>query len=254
MSQPDETRELLEKVLSDLYKKQSAQPPLARSYLQGQDGQFLGEISSNRYSSDSILNQYGPYGSQYSSTSIFNQYSPYGSPYGQFSINNPYSTTPPKLFINGQFKGHVSKNQYVPNQIPTEGFLYTLEHDVEALQRGELIQNETEARKIAGDSFIVAEDGTFLGSLKPNRYDEDSIFNRYGPYGSRYSATSIFNRYGTYGGRYSALSPFNPYTTTPPKVFRKREFAGYLTTNKSLHPRIEPDLIMDWAVSHVSKY
>jgi hypothetical protein len=64
---------------------------------------------------------------------------------------------------------------------------------------------------------------------------------------------SIFNRHGTYGGRYSALSPFYRFTTTPPKVFRKGKSAGYLTANTSLHPRIEPDLITDWAVNHVSK-
>ena len=44
------------------------------SFLLAQDGQFLGMLSSNKYQSDSVMNEYGSYGSKYSSTSIFNQY------------------------------------------------------------------------------------------------------------------------------------------------------------------------------------
>ena len=89
MSKDDQTKELLEKMLADLYAKQaSVGTSYGDSYLVAQDGQFLGKITDNQYDSDSILNEYGPYGSQYSNTSIFNEYSPYGSPYGQFSINN----------------------------------------------------------------------------------------------------------------------------------------------------------------------
>ncbi len=40
------------------------------------DGTFLGKLS-NRYSSDSILNEYGTHGSPYSSESIWNQYGTY---------------------------------------------------------------------------------------------------------------------------------------------------------------------------------
>lgn len=67
----------------------------------GQDGQFLGEISSNRFAQNSISNQYGPYGSSYSSTSIFNSFGPYG---GQFSAKSPFSafaSSPPVLVSNG---------------------------------------------------------------------------------------------------------------------------------------------------------
>ena len=41
-------------------------------------GQYLGELSQNRYSPDSVSNPYGNYGSRYSPTSINNPYSPYG--------------------------------------------------------------------------------------------------------------------------------------------------------------------------------
>ena len=103
-------------------------------------------------------------------------------------------------------------------------------------------------------SYLAAQDGQFLGSLRPNRYDQDSIFNRYGPYGSRYSQTCIFNRYSPYGGRYSSLSPFNPYTSTPPQVYHGGQAIAYLTVNTRLKPRIDPDQIMDWAEQNVRKY
>ena len=56
---------------------------------------------------------------------------------------------------------------------------------------------------------IIADDGTFLGTLNENTYDSNSIYNEYGTYGSKYSAKSILNQYGNYGSDYSALSPFN---------------------------------------------
>ena len=108
------------------------------------------------------------------------------------------------------------------------------------------MENESEARRIVGESFIEAADDTFLGSLRPDQFDHDSIFNQFGAYGSRYSQTSIYNRYGRYGGRYSTLSPYNPYSTTPPQVYHKGNFVAYLTVNTALTPRIDPDKIKDW--------
>lgn len=40
------------------------------SFLLAQDSQFLGMLSSNRYQYDSVMNEYGIYGSKYSTTSI----------------------------------------------------------------------------------------------------------------------------------------------------------------------------------------
>ncbi len=255
MPKDDQTKELLEKMLADLYAQQSSSnSQYGDSYLLAQDNQFLGKITDNQFDNDSILNEYGPYGSEYSTTSIFNEYSVYGSPYGQFSINNPYCSTPPKLVINGRLLGFVTKNQYVANAISTEGFLYTLRHDLTSLLSGQIIQSQVQARQMSGDSFIQASDGTFLGSLRPNKYDEDSIFNVYGPYGSRYSQTCIFNRYSEYGGRYSSLSPFNPNTSTPPQVIHGGKALYYLTVNNSLKPRIDPNEIIEWAEQNVRKY
>jgi len=255
MSRDKRTQELLQNLLDGLYKQQAKATPAEQdSYLIAQDNQYLGRITDSRYDTNSILNPYSPYGSKYSSTSIFNPYSPYGSEYGRFSINNPYCSTPPKLFIRGTFLGHVSKNRYVPNLIPTDAFLYTLREDIRSLLAGRIIQSELEARQLRGESFIVAADGVFLGKLNPNQYDNESIFNRYGPYGNRYSPTCIFNPYSQYGGQFSDMSPFNVYSNNPPRLFLRGEFYAYLTINPYKSPRVDPKNLTSWAQSNVSMY
>lgn len=244
----DKTQALLEQMLSELYKEQSNEiQSKGDSYLQGQDNQFLGKITSNKYDSDSLLNKYGSFGSKYSSTSIFNAYSQYGSKYGTYSINNPYCTTPPKLFLNGSFVGHVSVNKYVSNLIPTETFIYLLENDINSLFNKKFNLKEVDIRAKSGESFIIANDGNYLGKLTTDDYDTDSILNEYGPYGNEYSPKSIFNQYGIYGGEFSIQSPFNEYTTTPPKIFINGNLYGYLTVNNYLTiKRVNPTGIKQW--------
>ena len=41
-------------------------------------------------------------------------------------------------------------------------------------------------------------------------------------------------------------SPWNPYATHPPRVYNGNYFLGYLTTNESLYPRIDPYWLMDY--------
>jgi len=56
------------------------------------------------------------------------------------------------------------------------------------------------------------ETGTsFAGCLNCSRYDDASICNSYGDYGSRYSDQSIWNRYGDFGSRYETNSPWSRY-------------------------------------------
>ena len=55
------------------------------------EGQFRGNINSNRFDPDSIANPYGQYGSPYSPDSINNPYGA-GSPYRQDSPRNPYGS------------------------------------------------------------------------------------------------------------------------------------------------------------------
>lgn len=106
---------------------------------------------------------------------------------------------------------------------------------------------ELQQRVSLRQSFLVANDGQFLGKLTLNRYDSESISNQYGNYGSHYSATCIFNKYSSYGSPYSSLSPFNMYTSTPPAIYLKGVFYGYLTKNNYIGGvRLDPDNIMSW--------
>ncbi len=103
----------------------------------------------------------------------------------------------------------------------------------------------------AGESFLLANDGQYLGRLTLNQYAADSIFNQYGSYGSQYSATSIFNKYGNYGSPYSSLSPYNAYSNTPPVMYLFGRINSYLTKNLYLsHTIVDPDNLVPWLRKH----
>ena len=254
MSQ-DRTKELLEQVLADLYERQrESSMPTGDSFLEAQDGQYLGKITADRYDNSSILNEYGPYGSPYSTTSIFNNYSDYGSPYGSNSVNNPYCSLPPKLIVNGRSVGCVTTNPYVVDRIPTETFFHLLRTDIRALLSGRIPESAGELRRSKGESYIEGGDGTFLGKLNPNRFDPESIFNRFGRYGSKFSPDSIFNRFSTFGNQLNVLSPYSRLSANPPRLYVKGEFVGFLTKNGNKRPRVDPDDLLSWAEQRVGKF
>ncbi len=98
-------------------------------YLYADDGTgtFLGEISSNKYDTDSIANEYGNYGSKYQTKSIFNQYGNYGSKYSQYSVFNEYATHPPKILDkNGKVVGYLTSNKYIRDAISYEEMMFLL--------------------------------------------------------------------------------------------------------------------------------
>lgn len=247
----DETRKLLEQLMAELHEKQvETGTRRGRSYLEGADDVFLGNIDTNRYDRNSIANQYGPYGSRYSNTSILNPYSPYGSTYGQYSIRNPNSLRPPRLYVGGKFVGHVSSNPRVKQNIPADQFLDALSGDVGSILDLTFLR-EGKGRAVRGESFLEASDGTYLGSLVPNAFATESIFNEFGPYGSKFSPTSIFNRFGSYGNPYSPMSPYNQFSRSGPKVFLQGKNIGRLTKNSSVPGRIDPDIVKEWAQNNV---
>ena len=92
--------------------------------------------------------------------------------------------------------------------------------------------------------MIVSDDNdyTFLGKLTTNIYDSDSIYNKYGTYGSKYSTKSIWNDYSNYGGEYSSYSPFNSYSLNPPYIVDEDfNVLGRLTVNKYIEGAIHPN-------------
>lgn len=75
------------------------------------DDKFLGCLNCSEYSSESICNQYGDYGSEYSSVSIWNEYSNYGSEFGSESPWNEFSSNGPKIVDrDGNYYGRFSIN------------------------------------------------------------------------------------------------------------------------------------------------
>jgi hypothetical protein len=89
---------------------------------------------------------------------------------------------------------------------------------------------------------VFGGDGSFLGVATSDRYDQQSICNPYGPYGSKYNE-SIFNVYGTYGGRYSDVGAYNPRATNPPYVVDRGQVVAFITKNTKIQPRVDPDAI-----------
>jgi len=98
------------------------------------------------------------------------------------------------------------------------------------------------------ESFLVANDGQYLGKLTLNRFDIESIANKFGNYGSKFSNVSIFNKFNNYGSKFSSLSPFNRFTATPPKIYLQGIKFGYLTKNRFVPDgqKVDPDELFSW--------
>lgn len=74
---------------------------------------FLGKLTSNEFDIDSLLNEFGPYGSEFSPKSVFNEFGNYGSEFSALSPFNEFSSTPPKIFVNGQLYGYLTESEFV---------------------------------------------------------------------------------------------------------------------------------------------
>ncbi|MCS6775704.1 MAG: hypothetical protein RMJ43_01935 [Chloroherpetonaceae bacterium] len=100
------------------------------------------------------------------------------------------------------------------------------------------------------DATIIADDGEILGKISTNRFDRESIANEFGTYGSRFSDKSILNRFGKYGSSVSSTSAFNPVASRPPRLLLRGRFIGYLTTNRSKTPRVDPYAVLGYLQYH----
>ncbi len=91
---------------------------------------------------------------------------------------------------------------------------------------------------------VVAQDGenTFLGKVD-NKYSSESIFNKFGTFGSRFSSQSIWNKFSTFGGSYGLHSPHNKFSAEPPMLIKRGKVIGYLSANKTITPSISPNLL-----------
>jgi hypothetical protein len=90
---------------------------------------------------------------------------------------------------------------------------------------------------------ITAGDGQYLGFVG-DRFQENSILNRFSPYGDPLSQKSIWNRLSRYGDEFSEFSAFNPHAEHPPKLcLPDRGGCWWLTVNPSKTPRVDPNTL-----------
>lgn len=93
-------------------------------------------------------------------------------------------------------------------------------------------------RAIQG-AAIVAQDGTFLGTVSSS-FNQDSIFNEFGPHGNEFSSTSIWNEFSQYGGEFSTYSPFNEFTSSPPLIIINNRPAAKLSVSQTDPSAVHP--------------
>lgn len=106
----------------------SPQSPTQNSnaYLAGQDGAFLGVVSSDQYATESICNQYGQFGSTYAAKSVWNKYGQYGGAYSLNGAYNPMGQKPPLVVQNGQPIGILTKNPNIKGGTDPDAFFYAV--------------------------------------------------------------------------------------------------------------------------------
>jgi hypothetical protein len=75
------------------------------------DGTYLGRFT-NRFDSESVLNEFGRFGSEFSSTSTNNTFGTYGSAFSSQSPRNPFASRPPRIIRNGTFIAFYTTNQF----------------------------------------------------------------------------------------------------------------------------------------------
>jgi hypothetical protein len=78
---------------------------------------FLGCLNCSEFTSASVCNEFGTYGSEFSSSSIWNEFSAFGSEFSNLSPWNEFSGTAPVIVDNkGKFYGYLSVNEFHPQR------------------------------------------------------------------------------------------------------------------------------------------
>lgn len=90
-------------------------------------------------------------------------------------------------------------------------------------------------------SKLIADDWEYLWLLS-NKYNIDSVANKYSNYWSKYNLNSIFNKYWTYWSKYNLNSPWNKYSSNWPIIINWDLIYWRLTLNK----------FSDWALNTFS--
>jgi len=89
-------------------------------------------------------------------------------------------------------------------------------------------------------SLIIATDWEYLWVLSNNKFDTESISNKFWDYGNRFDSLSIFNRFWDYGNRFDSLSPRNRFSQDGPLLIKDEDVIWVLTANKWVNWSIDP--------------
>lgn len=93
---------------------------------------FLGELNTSKYSTNSVWNEYGIYGSKYNTNSIWNNFGIYGGLYSSTSPFNMYAIDPPVVLDeDGNFYGYFTVNLYKAKRAEFELALIMYEYHEE---------------------------------------------------------------------------------------------------------------------------
>jgi hypothetical protein len=87
------------------------------------------------------------------------------------------------------------------------------------------------AQNVALLLFDAETSTRFAGCLNCGRYDDGSVCNKYGDFGSKYADMSIWNKYGNVGSKYEDDSPWNKYGEGLIVVDNAGNFYGQFTMN-----------------------
>jgi hypothetical protein len=98
------------------------------------------------------------------------------------------------------------------------------------------------------DLLLFSEDDTFHGCLDCSTYQNDSVCNEYGSFGSKYNNDSIWNKYGI-GSKYNDNSPFNKYGTGLKIVDRNGHFYGYMSMSYNGETKLKQLLKNMWTAT-----
>lgn len=216
-----------------------------------ENSKYLGKVSSDLYSEDSIFNMSGTYGGMNSETSIWSTSTRYGSIYSDYSAMSTIASYPPVIVdINGKAYGLLTLNNnldspalptYTPSELRTIFTPQNIAITQSPVSAPTAVPATSASSKLNKyeEYYIYSDDGKnkYLGKITSNQFDSESIWNEFGRYGNDLDIDTIWCEVGTYGNSISRYSSSSTLATHPPKIYDKNgNFVAYLTENIAKYP------------------
>tara|TARA_B100000579_G_C22785936_1_gene831873 strand:+ start:181 stop:582 length:402 start_codon:yes stop_codon:yes gene_type:complete len=94
------------------------------------------------------------------------------------------------------------------------------------------------------DLLLYSNDNDYLGCLTCNKFNSESICNKFGTYGNKFNSDSIWNKFGTYGNKFNSDSPWNRFSSNGPKIVdRDGNYYGRFSINIRSGYKYSKDLL-----------